>query len=104
MKPVVEGHVYLLDHQEGPNHETISFLRKEIDPTDPDKKRLIKKGDGTSNEEVLRMLIDRLRYLNARVPCRENSLAITKMEEALMWLQKRTTDRLQRKVEGTEGK
>jgi hypothetical protein len=32
--------------------------------------------------------------------CRENSLAITKLEEALMWLEKRTADREARKVEG----
>lgn len=33
--------------------------------------------------------------------CRENAIAITKLEEALMWLEKRTKDREQRKVEGT---
>jgi hypothetical protein len=33
--------------------------------------------------------------------CRENALAITKLEEALMWLEKRTRDREEREVEGT---
>lgn len=45
--------------------------------------------DGTTNEEVLRMIIDRLYYLNKQLPCRENSIVITKLEEALMWLEKR---------------
>lgn len=43
-------------------------------------------------------------YQNAnagKFRCRENSVAITKLEEALMWLNKRTTDREKRQVEGT---
>jgi len=38
--------------------------------------------------------------LNKKFPCRENSLAITKLEEALMWLNKRKVDRVDRGVEG----
>ena len=37
---------------------------------------------------------------NAKFPCRENSIAITKLDEALMWLEKRTKDRTTRGVEG----
>ena len=58
--------------------------------------------DGVTNEEVLRVLIHRLNKLNSGAfRCRENSVAITKLEEALMWLNKRTEDRVARKVEGT---
>lgn len=39
--------------------------------------------------------------LNKKFPCRENSVAITKLDEALMWLDKRKKDREKRKVEGT---
>lgn len=39
--------------------------------------------------------------LNKNFPCRENSIAITKLEEALMWLEQRTKDREKRGVEGT---
>ena len=56
--------------------------------------------DGTTNEEVLKVLIDRLQYLNGMFPCRENAIVITKLEESLMWLNKRTSDRLARNVEG----
>jgi hypothetical protein len=38
--------------------------------------------------------------LNENFPCRENSLAITKLEEALMWSNKRRQDREKRGVEG----
>lgn len=36
-----------------------------------------------------------------RFRCRENAVAITKLDEALMWLNKRTQDRERRGVEGT---
>ena len=38
--------------------------------------------------------------LNQKFPCRENSCAITKLDEAMQWLQWRTRDRLDRGVEG----
>jgi len=56
--------------------------------------------DGTTLEEMLRVSIERLKDLNDRFGCRENSIAITKMQEALMWLNKRTEDRIKRGVEG----
>lgn len=51
--------------------------------------------------------IDMLEYvkclfksLNEAFPCRENSLTITKIEEAIHWQEARTKDRMQRNVEG----
>ena len=38
--------------------------------------------------------------LNKLYPCRENSMAITKLDECLMWLEKRKKDRIARQVEG----
>lgn len=38
--------------------------------------------------------------LNKEFPCRENSMTITKLDEALMWQEKRTKDRQDRNVEG----
>lgn len=38
--------------------------------------------------------------LNAKFPCRENAVTITKLDEALMWQQKRTMDRIARDVDG----
>lgn len=56
--------------------------------------------NGTTLEELLEVGIERLQNLNQRFSCRENSIAITKMQEALMWLNKRTEDRIERGVEG----
>lgn len=42
-----------------------------------------------------------LEGLNKQFPCRENSAAITKLDEALHWLEHRKKDREARTVEGT---
>lgn len=61
--------------------------------------------NGISGEVLLAIVIDRLRSFQAgQYACRENALALTSLEEALMWLQKRTRDRLARGVEGTNQK
>ena len=39
---------------------------------------------------------------NKRFPCRENSMIITKLDEALMWSTKRKLDRCARQVEGKD--
>lgn len=58
--------------------------------------------NGVMNEDLIAMVIARLQHFNnTDFQCRENSMAITKLEEALMWLGKRTNARLQRGVEGT---
>lgn len=41
-------------------------------------------------------------YLQSKFPCRENAIVITKLEESLMWLEKRTLDRKKRNVEGKQ--
>lgn len=41
-----------------------------------------------------------LEGLNKNFPCRENATAITKLDEALLWLMKRKLDREKRSVEG----
>lgn len=58
--------------------------------------------NGLQVEEVLGAALERLQGYNKAVPCRENSLAITHIEEAIMWLNKRTADREARGVEGTD--
>jgi hypothetical protein len=58
--------------------------------------------NGVCNEDLIAMVICRLEHFNQTdFRCRENSNAITKLEEALLWLRKRTMGREQRGVEGT---
>lgn len=56
--------------------------------------------DGTTLEEMIRVCVERLKHLNQLFPCRENSIVITKLQEANMWLEARTKDRVSRGVEG----
>lgn len=61
-----------------------------------------KKPNGAFVETVIAAVKQRIEYYQASgFACRENAIAITKLEEALMWLNKRTQDREARKVEGT---
>jgi len=58
--------------------------------------------NGCHIEDVIQVAIDRIRSLNVPpLNCRENSLAITHLEEAQNWLMRRTLDRVNRSVEGS---
>lgn len=58
--------------------------------------------NGVCNEDLIAMAIRRLQgFQGSEFKCRENAMAITKLEESLMWLRKRTNDREVRGVEGT---
>lgn len=61
--------------------------------------------NGITQEALLTIVIDRLRsFQNGPFSCRENAIALTHCEEALMWLQRRTVARIKRGVEGTNQK
>lgn len=58
--------------------------------------------NGISGEALLAIVIDRLQcFQSGDYKCRENAIALTKLEEAMHWLQHRTRERLARGVEGT---
>jgi hypothetical protein len=61
--------------------------------------------NGFTHEVLLAIVADRLRSFQAGpYACRENALALTKIEEAQHWLQSRTRARMARGVEGTHQK
>lgn len=58
-----------------------------------------------SEEEILLIVHDRLlEFQSGPCACRDNAVALTKIQEALMWLQRRTRERVARGVEGTSQK
>lgn len=58
--------------------------------------------NGLSIEAILAIVEDRLvGFQSGQFACRENALALTHLQEAMMWLHKRTRDRMARGVEGT---
>jgi hypothetical protein len=61
-----------------------------------------KEPNGTFVENVIDAAIKRIEFYQAsKFKCRENAIALTQLETALLWLQKRTADREAREVEGT---
>ncbi len=57
--------------------------------------------NGTQIDEIAKAYLEILKIFNeGDFRCRENSIAITKIEEALHWQEARTKDRQARKVEG----
>lgn len=61
--------------------------------------------NGVTQEALLAVVIDRLRSFQAgSFSCRENAIALTHCEDALMWLQRRTRARIRRGVEGSHQK
>ncbi len=102
MKVLTVGHKYELENfeaKESPG-QVIQFIEKV--PVAEGSGELRTVNDGTTNEEVLKVLIDRMNSLQAKFPCRENAIVITHLETGLLWLEKRTADRKARGVEGKQ--
>lgn len=57
--------------------------------------------NGITDQALLAIILDRVRSFNeGPFRCRENSMIITKGEEMMMWMEKRSNDRARRGVEG----
>ncbi len=84
MKVINPAHTYELKSLEGTNPQRIQFIHKV--PNSEGKFETVQ--DGTTNEEVLLMLIHRLQVFQSRpsTMCVENANAIRSLEEALHWL------------------
>lgn len=105
MKTLTPGYKYELENFENKDQpgQVIQFIEKTPAPRNPDEPEtgtLVTVNDGTTNEEVLRVLIDRMNSLQAKFPCRENAIVTTHLETGLLWLEKRTADRKARGVDG----
>jgi len=92
MQVLVPGHQFRLDNVVRPDQpgQILVFVNNEF--ADDDLSRTVNKADGTTLDEVISAAIERSRLLNKRTPCRENSIVLTKLEEAQLWLRKRAAD------------
>lgn len=79
------GHTYLLT-----GSQKVSFIKRE-------NGELVY--DGTTNEEMLDVLINRLNYLDGKFPCEENKQALANLKSGLAWLNERTKKRVAQGVE-----
>jgi hypothetical protein len=96
----------IVAHQNEENNEPMEFIK--INHVDNSLFFKIQKGaikevgvNGCQIDAIIETAKLILEGLNSNFPCRENSIAITKLDEALMWLDKRKKDRIERNVEGT---
>lgn len=105
------NHAYLIDGINlSTNESAPTELREESDEFGPTNLLfLFQNGpinevgvNGITHEVLLAIVIDRLRsFQGGAFACRENALALTKIEEAMHWLQQRTLRRIRQGVEGT---
>ncbi len=100
MKVITEGHAYVCQNQEDKSQgQLILFINKKPIAHDATG-RMETVFDGTTNEEVLLVLINRLEFLNDKFPSFYNETALRNLHSALAALNARTADREKRSVEG----
>lgn len=83
------GHEYAMRRYDGPGWEYLRFLKRE-GPGFPGN---VGHYSGTNCQEVLRVLIDRVKYLDKQVPCSENAMILSNLRHALLFFEKRAADR-----------
>jgi len=90
------NHEYEIQRKKPANDGPLCFIAFQ---TGPIKENGV---NGIFNEDLISIVIDRLKcFQTSEYKCHENDMAIIKLEEALMWLSKRTLDRERRNVLGT---
>lgn len=82
-------------------YQKINFIHKEPkEGTTTGEMELVK--NGTTNEAVVEMLIDRIKWLNNKMPSEFNEQAIIGLENVMSSLIARHEDRVSREVEGKD--
>ena len=92
------NHTYtILDGQTGKVYSTIQFQNG--------ARKLENSIHGVIDTDLLEIVRDRLKAFQAgEFSTRENAIALTHIEEALMWMNRRIEDRIERGVLGTGNK
>lgn len=65
------------------------------------KEEEVEKREGVLHETLLSAMIEDLKFKQSLVPGREGAIVITKLEEALHWMEERQKQRESRNVVGT---
>lgn len=83
MKPVIPGHVYDLASLDGEHQQRLTFVMRE----GVNYPGNVGHHPGTTSQDVLRVLIDRARYVYQQIPCIETEAAIRMMQSALLYIE-----------------
>lgn len=89
MDVIDAGHKYVLRHLDGYGTETLTFVKREGEGYPGN----VGHYEGTTMQEVLRVLIDRAKYVNAQIPCEETEAGIIHMREAIRQFELRAARR-----------
>lgn len=94
------GHQYTLANHDGDETKSqiLYFIKKA--PVSPDSTEMEVVQEGTTNEAVISMLIDRMNVLNEKFPSPHNDECIKHLSLAYEALYARTKEREERGVEG----
>ena len=88
-KIVDPGHDYELSRLDGSGVERLRFVKREGAGYPGN----IGSHEGTNIQEVLRVLINRTRYLNRQIPCAENDRVVLLLQESIFALERRAAKR-----------
>lgn len=93
MKIIREGFKYEVENFENKTEhgQFISFVEKE---RDGDMTFLVQ--DGTTIEELIDVLVDRMSFLNSKHPCMENWVVIQNLKTAKFWMIERQREKNKR--------
>lgn len=83
------GHEYELDSYDGEQSNRLVFMKREGDGYPLN----VGHHAGTNCQEVLRVLIDRVQYLQSQIPCEENERVINNLRSALWEFELRAAKR-----------
>lgn len=89
MKVIDAGHTYAVDSYDGESPQTIIFVKREGEGYPFN----VGHHPGTNCQEVLRVLIDRVKYLQKQIPCEENQRIINNLRSCLWEFEKRAATR-----------
>lgn len=89
MKVIDPGHQYELAHLDGDGVEVLTFVKREGEGYPGN----LGSHPGTNIQESIRVLIDRMRYLDRQVPHPRNSEVIGNLRSALIGLECRAAER-----------
>jgi hypothetical protein len=103
MRVLTPGHKYEAHHFEDKNSFTvIQFIEKR--PNGDSSTDFITINDGVTNEELIKILGNRIAFLDSKVPSDYNKRALQGLKDAMTALNERTKERQERGVEGTSNK
>lgn len=89
MKIIDPGHDYELAHLDGTRTSRLTFVKRE----GPSYPRNVGHHEGTNIQEVLRALIDRVKYLDAQIYDERNNAVISHLRCCLLLLEERAAER-----------